>query len=106
MPWPRKIATAKPHERPKKKWPTPTEEGHYWAMWKIAAEGTRDGDELTPSDTWEVVQVNINDYQGQVGEPEYFSASVPGVEVIQWLDSFVWGPRVPDFKNEGEEAWS
>jgi hypothetical protein len=30
----------------------PTKAGFYWAKWSIAAEGTRDGGELTPSDQW------------------------------------------------------
>ena len=35
----------------------PREPGFYWAKWRIAAEGTRDGDEFMPSDKWEVVEV-------------------------------------------------
>lgn len=26
----------------------PTTPGYYWAKWRIAADGTREGDELTP----------------------------------------------------------
>ena len=67
---------------------TPTREGFYWAKWRIAAEGTVEGDELTPSNDWEVVQVNDNNGEGD----EAFSVSVPGVEKPQWLPDFVWGP--------------
>lgn len=81
------------------KHPTPTDPGTYWAKWRIASEGTRNGDELTPSDKWEAVQVHVNDTHGKVGEPEYFYVSVPGVEQTQWLDQFVWGPMIPQFGN-------
>jgi len=77
------------------KHPVPTKEGHYWAKWRIAADGTIEGDEITPSDIWEVVQVNIN---GGTDPETYLSVSVPGVEKTQWLDCFVWGPRVADYQ--------
>ncbi|MFT8778242.1 MAG: hypothetical protein ABF893_16535 [Gluconacetobacter liquefaciens] len=74
--------------------PMPDQEGHYWAKWRIASDGTRDGDELTPSNKWEIVQVNDNNGK----EMMRFTVSVPGVEAAQWLDCFVWGPRVPEYR--------
>ena len=63
--------------------------GFYWAKWKIAAEGTREGDELTPSRNWEVMQVFVNCVDKD--DDEYLMVSVPGVEQAQALDSFYWG---------------
>jgi hypothetical protein len=68
----------------------PTSTGYYWAKWRIAADGTVEGDELTPSDTWEIVQVNDNHGEGN----EKFSVSVCGVQTTQWLDCFFWGEKV------------
>lgn len=62
--------------------------GFYWAKWKIAAEGTREGAELTPSDAWEVVQVFENCLDRD--DDEFLMVSVPGVEQCQALDSFYW----------------
>lgn len=70
----------------------PNHEGHWWAKWRIATDETCEGDELTPSDKWEVVQVNDNN--GAVGTLEEFSVSVPGVREVQWRDGFIWGPKV------------
>lgn len=72
----------------------PTGTGYYWAKWKIAVDGTRDGEHLTPSNEWEIVQVNDNN--GEPGSNEEFSVAVHGVETCQWLDCFFWGPRVGD----------
>ena len=72
---------------------TPTQPGYYWAKWRIAADDTHEGDELTPSDIWEIVQVNENaplDHDSA----EYLSVSVAGVRETQWPDSFVWGAMV------------
>jgi hypothetical protein len=68
----------------------PKKAGHYWAKWRIANDGTREGDELTPSDTWEVVQVfeNCLDHT----DDEFLAVHVPGVERSQSLENFVWGP--------------
>lgn len=79
------------------KHPTPTRTGYYWAKWRIASDGTTDGDDITPSDTWEIVQVNDNN--GEPGSNEEFSVAVPGVEQTQWLDQFVWGPHVADLRD-------
>lgn len=68
---------------------TPTKTGFYWAKWKIADEGTREGDELTPSDRWEVVEVcdNYGD------DPRnYLRVSVSGVFMSQSIENFYWGP--------------
>lgn len=62
--------------------------GFYWAKWKIAAEGTREGNELTTSN-WEVMQVFVNCVDKD--DDEYLMVSVPGVEQAQSLDSFYWG---------------
>jgi hypothetical protein len=77
---------------------TPTVPGFYWAKWKIAAKGTHEGDELTPSNDWEVVEVwsNVCDSvehpeDGPDGTPA-FGVHVPGVRETQWPDCFFWGP--------------
>lgn len=84
-----------------KRYPTPEKPGHYWAKWRIAADGTHEGEELTPCDTWEVVQVNDNG--GEAGSLEELSVSIPGVRETQWRDGFIWGPRVADFRDERDE---
>lgn len=71
-------------------YPTPTKEGFYWAKWKIAEAGTREGDDLTPSDEWEVMHVVENG--GDPQDPEYFLVMVPGVEQWQSRENFYWGP--------------
>lgn len=72
----------------------PNKEGHYWAKWKIPSPGTHEGEHLTPSDRWEIVQV----WENYVGEPREdvskFGVSVPGVRETQWPDQFYWGPMV------------
>lgn len=80
----------------------PQEPGYYWAKWRIAAEGTVEGDELTPSDDWEIVQVNWNilGWEDQTDEenPERLSVSVCGVQQCQWREDFFWGARVAGLK--------
>lgn len=66
----------------------PSQPGFYWGKWKIAAEGTREADELTPSNTWEVMEVFRNCVDPD--DDEYLMVSVPGVEQGQPLDGFVW----------------
>ena len=68
---------------------TPKRPGFYWAKWKIANRGTKEGDELTPSDRWEVVEVWEN---GGEDPRNYLRVSVPGVENAQLLENFFWGP--------------
>ncbi len=67
----------------------PKQAGHYWAKWRIANDGTREGDELTPSDKWEVVEVFENCLDRE--NDEFLMVSVPGVERSQSLENFVWG---------------
>lgn len=80
--------------------PTPTRPGFYWAKWKIADEGTRDGDELTPNDRWEPVEVAVN--SGSPDDPDYLRVDVPGVERSQSLGNFFWGPELLDHTKSGE----
>jgi hypothetical protein len=70
--------------------PLPIREGFYWAKWRIAEDGTREADELTPSDDWEVVYVFENCLDE--ASDERFMASVPGVERAQSMENFFWGP--------------
>lgn len=72
------------------KHPAPTKPGFYWAKWKIADEGTRDGDDLTPSDRWEVVEVVENRIDTE--HPDYLRVAVAGVEPSQTFGNFFWGP--------------
>lgn len=72
----------------------PQKPGYYWAKWRIATDETLDGDELTPSNEWEIVQVNDNG--GEAGDPEELSVAVHGVREVQWRDCFIWGAHVAD----------
>ena len=72
-------------------YPLPTETGHYWA--KLVSPTDMPVGEHWNSTNWEVVQVNDNGGSGS-GQ---LTASVPGVEPSQWLENFIWGPRIPDF---------
>lgn len=65
----------------------PTKPGFYWAKWRIADDGTRDGGELTPSSKWEVVEVH-EDTHG-------LAVFVAGVEQPQAVDNFFWGYTLP-----------
>lgn len=78
------------------KYPTPDRPGHYWA--KLVHPSQMPLGEDWRSADWEVVSVDINDPCGSQGDPEYLSVLVPGVEPTQWVDDFVWGPRVADFR--------
>lgn len=82
----------------------PAKPGYYWAKWKIAADGTHEGDELTPAKTWEIVQVNANvlGWEDDPADDEALSVSVPGVRETQWRDCFVWGPLVAPLAKFGE----
>lgn len=71
---------------------TPTGAGFYWAKWKIADDRTREAEELTPSDRWEVVEVVVNHVDRE--DPEHLRVSVSGVECSQPLDGFFWGEKV------------
>ncbi len=71
-------------------YPTPNGKGFFWAKWRVASEGTADSDELTPSDRWEVVHVFENGLEQD--EPEFLMAFVLGVDQVQALENFIWGP--------------
>lgn len=71
----------------------PLKPGYYRAKWRIPADGTFEGIEMCPMDTWEIVQVNPNcvDWKDDPARDEALSVSVPGVRETQWRDCFVWG---------------
>lgn len=69
--------------------PTPTQEGAYWAKWRICDEGTADEDEFTPNTEWEVVTVFVNGRDES--DSEHLRVFVPGVEKDQHIENFVWG---------------
>lgn len=80
----------------------PQKPGYYWALWKIAADDTFEGDELTPSSNYEIVQVNANvvdwDDLSDEDDLERLSVSVCGVREVQWRDGFHWGDFVSPLK--------
>lgn len=87
---------------------TPRKPGYYWAKWRIPAEGTHEGDLMTPSDTWEIVQVNDNtsDWESNPDDDEALSVAVPGVGETQWRDCFVWGDFVAPLRTiPFEKEW-
>lgn len=67
----------------------PTRPGFYWAKWRIADDGTHEGDEMTPSDTWEVVNIFVN-CTSDDGH-DNLRVEVPGVQRSQSFENFVWG---------------
>jgi len=67
----------------------PTKAGFYWAKWNVAAEGTRDGGELTPSDQWMVVEVF--EHTIDENDDQHFSVYICGVEKGQSIEDFLWG---------------
>lgn len=80
---------------------TPASPGFYWALWLTAAPGTHEGEELTPANDWEVVEVWANYSSAyepcEADQSEQFGVSVPGVRESQWLENFKWGPLVKPF---------
>lgn len=74
----------------------PGKPGYYWAKWRIAAEGTHEGELMCPFDTWEIVQVQANDvnWADDPTADEALTVLVPGVRETQWPDCFVWGAFV------------
>lgn len=68
---------------------TPEQPGVYWAKWKIAEDGTVEGNELTPSSRWEAVQVFEN---GGDDPTDFLRVLIPGVQKSQSLENFTWGP--------------
>ncbi|MER9176194.1 hypothetical protein NKH72_21695 [Mesorhizobium sp. M0955] len=79
----------------------PLKPGYYWAKWRTAADGTVDGDELTPSDNWEIVQVVENDPDWEIhpAEEKALFVFVCGVGEAQWRDGFVWGDFIAPLDN-------
>lgn len=77
---------------PPKSCDMPTVPGFYWAKWRIADEGTAEGDELTPSDKWEPVELAVNAIDRN--HPEYLKVYVQGVTMTQSPENFVWGPAI------------
>lgn len=71
----------------------PKEPGWYYAKWRIADDGTREGDELTPSNKLECVEVFKNCLDRD--NPEYLMVSVAGVERAQSVENFYWIGPVP-----------
>lgn len=82
------------------KYPSPTNDGHYWAKWRICDEGTADEDIFTPHTNWEVVKVVEN---GGDDPEDYHRVMVTGVAMSQHLDNFIWGPEVITPKELGGE---
>ena len=74
----------------------PVKPGYYWAKWRIPAEDTHEGNLMTPSDVWEIVQVNVNsvDWDDDPLEHEALTVAIPGVRESQWRDCFIWGDFV------------
>ena len=81
----------------------PLKPGYYWAKWRIAADDTHEGDELTPSNTWEIVEVNANEmcWDDHPEQMEALSVAVPGVRETQWRDCFIWGQFVAPLNSGG-----
>ncbi len=76
----------------------PKKPGWYWAKWKIPSPGTHEGEELTPSDFWEIAEVWANTVDPNSEEP--LGVSVTGVRETQWPDQFYWGPNISDSPKE------
>lgn len=70
--------------------PLPKDPGYYWAMWLDADPGTREGEELTPRDKWEPVEVFDNNGEGN----NRLRVEVGGVERSQSIENFIWGDRI------------
>lgn len=68
----------------------PKLEGHYWAKWRIANDGTTDAADLLPSDHWEAVQVFQNCIDPE--HEDFLMVTVAGVENFQSIKNFIWGP--------------
>lgn len=81
---------------PDSKWPL--KPGYYWAKWTVAADGTHEGDQLTPASDWEIVQVEANhiNWRDNPLEDEALVVAVPGVRESQWRDCFLWGKMVSE----------
>jgi hypothetical protein len=89
-------AASPPSTTPTPSGAAPIGEGYYWARWISAAPGTREGDELTPSNQWSIVEVWQNYLPPDEGDGEFLAVSVTGVETTQWLENFEWGQLIAD----------
>lgn len=76
------------------KHPTPTEPGHYWAK-LIHPSRMPEGEDWASAD-WEPVEVFDNNGEGD----ETLGVFVPGVGPVQWVQDFVWGPRIETYRGE------
>ncbi len=78
-------------DKPGKRYPVPTEEGYYWAEWRIAEDGTfgkpEDDDNFIITNQPEVVHVYDDENDG---ENYIWKVDVPGYAKDQSLDNFVW----------------
>jgi hypothetical protein len=80
--------------KPAAHYPAPTKEGHYWAKWRIAEEGSETWKQDTPPGlNWEAVFVRD---QGD----DDLVVDVPGEGRVQKLENFVWGPICTGKPNE------
>lgn len=70
----------------------PTKPGFYWAKWITATPRTHEGDQLTPAEKYEVVEVweNFIGDSCEADADKKFGVSVTGVRESQWLDNFLW----------------
>lgn len=82
----------------------PDKPGYHWAQWRIAEEGTHEGEELCPSNKWEIVEVHANrldtESEGD-DDDEAFRVFIPGVRESQRTDCFVWGGYVAPLNPKG-----
>lgn len=72
------------------KFPTPTEPGFYWA--KLVHPSDMPEGEDWKSHSWEVVEVFENGLDET--SSEYLGVFVGGISPMQWVEDFVWGPRI------------
>lgn len=72
----------------------PTRPGHYWA--KLVSPTRMPEGEDWRSVHWETVEVFDNGGEGR----ESLKAHVPGIAKSQYLEDFVWGPLIPEYKGE------
>lgn len=75
------------------RYPTPEKPGHFWAK-LIHPSRMPEGEDWRSTD-WEVVQVFEN--SADPNDEEYLGVHVPGIEPCQWVQDFVWGPRVEKY---------
>ncbi len=66
----------------------PDRTGFFWA--KLVRPSRMPAGEDWESVDWEVVEVMENGGEGD----ERFGVFVPGVQPMQWIPDFIWGPEV------------